>query len=162
MALLALVLTGCKLQYGVGYNQGYEPEQPIPFDHSVHVGKHNIQCMYCHSHVERSTHSNIPSLQTCMNCHIQVKTDSPHITKLREAFESGKGIEWVKVHMLPDHVRFNHSAHINKGVNCMTCHGEIEKMKVVRQHSDLSMGWCVNCHREKENKAPLNCSTCHY
>lgn len=162
MVLLSFGLTGCKFQPGIGYNKGYEPTQPIPFDHSVHVGKHNIQCQYCHSSVERSTHSNIPSLQTCMNCHIQVKTDSPHITKLREAFEGGQPIEWVKVHMLPDHVRFNHAAHLNKGVSCQTCHGEIEKMQVVRQHSDLSMGWCVNCHREQQNKAPLNCSTCHY
>ena len=157
-----LFLVGCKFQYGIGYNKGYQPEQPIPFDHSLHVGTHNIQCQYCHNQVERSTHSNIPALQTCMNCHNQVKTDSPYITKLREAYDAGGSIEWVKVHMLPDHVRFNHSAHLNKGVSCQTCHGEIEKMKVVYQYSDLSMGWCINCHREKESKAPLNCSTCHY
>jgi hypothetical protein len=159
---LGLFLVGCKFQYGIGYNKGYQPEQPIPFDHSLHVGTHNIQCQYCHNQVERSTHSNIPALQTCMNCHNQVKTDSPYITKLREAYDAGGSIEWVKVHMLPDHVRFNHSAHLNKGVSCQTCHGEIEKMKVVYQYSDLSMGWCINCHREKESKAPLNCSTCHY
>ena len=159
---LGLFLTGCKFQYGIGYNKGYQPEQPLPFDHSLHVGTHNIQCQYCHNQVERSTHSNIPALQTCMNCHNQVKTDSPYITKLREAYDAGGSIEWVKVHMLPDHVRFNHSAHLNKGVSCQTCHGEIEKMKVVYQYSDLSMGWCINCHREKESKAPLNCSTCHY
>lgn len=159
---LGLFLVGCKFQYGIGYNKGYQPEQPLPFDHSLHVGTHNIQCQYCHNQVERSTHSNIPALQTCMNCHNQVKTDSPYITKLREAYDAGGSIEWVKVHMLPDHVRFNHSAHLNKGVSCQTCHGEIEKMKVVYQYSDLSMGWCINCHREKESKAPLNCSTCHY
>ncbi len=159
---LGLFLVGCKFQYGIGYNKGYQPEQPIPFDHSLHVGTHNIQCQYCHNQVERSTHSNIPALQTCMNCHNQVKTDSPYITKLREAYDAGGSVEWVKVHMLPDHVRFNHSAHLNKGVSCQTCHGEIEKMKVVYQYSDLSMGWCINCHREKESKAPLNCSTCHY
>lgn len=159
---LGLSLVGCKFQYGIGYNKGYQPEQPLPFDHSLHVGTHNIQCQYCHNQVERSTHSNIPALQTCMNCHNQVKTDSPYITKLREAYDAGGSIEWVKVHMLPDHVRFNHSAHLNKGVSCQTCHGEIEKMKVVYQYSDLSMGWCINCHREKESKAPLNCSTCHY
>jgi hypothetical protein len=159
---MGLFLVGCKFQYGIGYNKGYQPEQPIPFDHSLHVGTHNIQCQYCHNQVERSTHSNIPALQTCMNCHNQVKTDSPYITKLREAYDAGGSVEWVKVHMLPDHVRFNHSAHLNKGVSCQTCHGEIEKMKVVYQYSDLSMGWCINCHREKESKAPLNCSTCHY
>lgn len=160
--ILSQLLAGCEFRPSFGYNKGYQPEQPIPYDHSVHVGKHNIQCQYCHSQVERSTHSNIPSLQTCMNCHLQVKTDSPQIQKLREAYDAGKSIEWVKVHMLPDHVRFNHSAHVTKGVNCQTCHGNVEKMQKVYQYSDLSMGWCVNCHRQSENKAPLNCSTCHY
>ncbi len=157
-----LVLMGCKFQPGIGYNKGYQPEQPIPFDHSIHVGKHNIQCQYCHNQVERSKHSNIPSLQTCMNCHMQVMTDRPGIQKLREAFDAGQSIEWVRVHMLPDHVRFNHMSHVSKGVNCQTCHGEVEKMQTVYQNSDLSMGWCVNCHREQSNKAPLNCSTCHF
>ena len=165
-AVLALsmsqILAGCEFQPAIGYNKGYQPEQPIPYDHSVHVGKHNIQCQYCHNQVERSRHSNIPSLATCMNCHLQVKTDSPHIQKLREAYDAGKPIEWTRVHMLPDHVMFNHSAHIAKGVNCQTCHGPIEKMQKVYQYSDLSMGWCVNCHRKPENKAPINCSTCHH
>lgn len=174
ISLLALstalmALTGCrselmeKLGWGsFGYNKGHSPEQPIPFDHSLHVGQYNIQCQYCHNQVERSRSSTIPALATCMNCHMTVKTDSPFIQKLRESYDSGKSVEWVKVHMLPDHVQFNHSAHIAKGVNCQTCHGQIETMKQVTQFSDLSMGWCVNCHRQPENKAPLNCSTCHH
>jgi hypothetical protein len=157
-----LTLTGCKFQFGWGYNKGYSPEQPIPFDHSLHVGQIGMQCMYCHNQVERSAHSNIPALSTCMNCHLVVKTDSPHIQKMREAYDKGESIPWEIVHMLPDHAKFNHSAHISKGVNCQTCHGPVETMKQVYQHSDLSMGWCVNCHREPENKAPLSCSTCHY
>jgi hypothetical protein len=162
-SLISLVaLTGCKFQPGWGYNKGYSPEQPIPFDHSLHAGKHNIQCQYCHSQVERSKHANIPSTQTCMNCHTQILTNKPNIQKLRETFDAGKSVEWVKVHMLPDHVKFNHAAHIAKGVNCQTCHGEIEKMQKVSQHADLSMGWCVNCHREPANKAPINCTTCHH
>lgn len=160
--VLAMALSGCKFQFGVGYNQGFSPEQPIPFDHSLHVGQNKIQCQYCHNQVERSGHSNIPALSTCMNCHLVVKTDSPYIQKMREAYDAGKSIEWVKVHMLPDHVKFDHSAHIAKGVNCSTCHGPVETMQKVYQHSDLSMGWCVNCHREPENNAPLNCSTCHH
>ena len=146
---LSQILVGCKFP-SVGYNQGYQPEQPIAYDHSVHVGKHNIQCMYCHNQVERSKHANIPALQTCMNCHIQVKTDSPLIQKLREAYDSGKSVKWVRVHMLPDFTHFNHSTHILRGVNCETCHGQIEKMQRVYQYSDLSMGWCVNCHRKPE------------
>ncbi len=157
-----LTLTGCNFQFGFGYNQGYQPDQPIAFSHELHVGQNGMQCQYCHNQVERSTAANIPALSTCMNCHLVVKTDSPEIKKLRDAYDAGKSIEWVKVHMLPDHVKFNHAAHIAKGVNCQTCHGEIEKMEKVYQYSDLSMGWCVNCHRQPENKAPINCSTCHH
>lgn len=162
-------LTGCRSEFmeklgwgSFGYNQGYTPEQPLPFDHSVHAGANQIQCQYCHNQVERSKDSNIPALSTCMNCHMTVRTDSPFIQKLREAYDAGKSIEWVKVTMLPDHVHFNHSAHIAKGVMCQTCHGEVEKMKQVTQFANLSMGFCVNCHRQPENKAPLNCSTCHH
>jgi hypothetical protein len=159
----AFALTGCDQfhKLGWGYNQGYAPEQPIPFDHSLHVGTNKIQCQYCHNQVERSRHSNIPALSTCMNCHLTVKTDSPHIQKLREAFNAGQSIEWVRVHNLPDHVQFNHSAHLNRGVNCQTCHGPVETMQKIEQFSTLDMGWCVNCHRQPENHAPLNCSTCH-
>lgn len=161
--LLLFFAVGCdKFRPAIGYNKGYEPEQPIPFDHSIHVGKNEMKCQYCHNQVERSKPSNIPSLATCMNCHIQVRTDSPYITKMREAYEKGQSIEWVRVHMLPDHVRFDHSAHVQKGVSCSTCHGEVEKMSKVKQFEDLSMGWCINCHRQPENKAPLNCTTCHY
>ena len=148
----------------IGYNSGYSPEQPIPYSHELHVGKHNIQCQYCHNQVENSKSSNIPALSTCMNCHQQINgTEHPeNIKKLREAYADNKPIEWVRVHMLPDHVMFNHQAHVQKGVNCQTCHGPIEKMAKVYQFSDLSMGWCINCHRKPENKAPLNCTTCHH
>jgi hypothetical protein len=159
----AFALTGCDQihKLGIGYNRGYQPEQPIPFDHTIHVAQNKIQCQYCHNQVERSAHANIPALSTCMNCHLTVKTDSPHIQKLREAFDKGQTIEWVNVHMLPDFVHFNHSAHIQRGVNCQTCHGPVETMQRVYQFQTLDMGWCVNCHRQPENRAPLNCSTCH-
>lgn len=160
--LAGSILSACKFQPGIGYNKGYEPEQPIAYDHSLHVGQLKIQCQYCHNQVERTKHSNIPALSTCMNCHNQVATDRPGVQKMAEAYGAGKSIEWVRVHMLPDFVHFNHSAHVSKGVNCQTCHGPIETMKKVSQFSDLSMGWCVNCHRQPEYNAPLNCSTCHY
>lgn len=163
LAILALVFGACsKFQPGIGYNKNYQPDQPIPFDHSLHVGTYQVKCQYCHNQVERSKHSNIPALSTCMNCHMQVKTESPYIAKIREAYEKNESIEWVRVHMLPDHVQFNHSAHVQKGVSCNTCHGPIDTMKTVYQFSDLSMGWCINCHRQPENKAPLNCTTCHH
>jgi len=175
--LIVLLLGGCKWQFGWGYNGGYSPDQPIPFSHQLHVGENKMQCLYCHNQTERSVHANIPALSTCMNCHLLVKTDSPHIQKLREAYDKGDSIPWVKVHMLPDHVKFNHAAHLSKGVNCEQCHGPIQTMAKVYQYQDLSMGWCVNCHRNREtedalntnpsnktplNKAPVNCSTCHH
>ena len=179
LSLTVFFLSGCLFQnpnggerVGIGYNKGYAPDQPIAFSHELHVGTHKIQCQYCHNQVERSKSSNIPSLSTCMNCHQQVAgkpgeeavpghKNTDEIKKLRDAYNDGKSIEWVRVHMLPDHVSFNHQAHVGKGVSCQTCHGEIEKMAKVTQYSDLSMGWCVNCHRQPENKAPLNCTTCH-
>ena len=180
LSLTVFFLSGCLFQnpnggerVGIGYNKGYAPDQPIAFSHELHVGTHKIQCQYCHNQVERSKSSNIPSLATCMNCHQQVAgkpgeetvpgyKNTDEIKKLRDAYNDGKSIEWVRVHMLPDHVTFNHQAHVAKGVSCQTCHGEIEKMAKVTQYSDLSMGWCVNCHRQPENKAPLNCTTCHH
>ena len=171
LGVFAATLTSCFFQnpeggqrVGIGYNKGYSPDQPIPFSHELHVGTHKIQCQYCHNQVERSKTSNIPALSTCMNCHQQVtgSKNPDAIKKLREAYTDGKSIEWVKVHMLPDHVQFNHQAHVTRGVSCQTCHGEIEKMAKVSQYSDLSMGWCIACHRQPENKAPLNCTTCHH
>ena len=130
---------------------GYEPEQPIPYSHRLHVGELGLDCRYCHSQVENQGHSNIPSSEICMNCHSQIKTDSPYIKKIKESYESGVPIEWVKVHMLPDYAYFNHSRHVNSGVSCVSCHGRVDQMEVVRQVEPLSMAWCLECHR---NPAP--------
>ena len=173
---------GKSLDLGLGYNQGYAPEQPIPFDHKLHAGKLKMECKYCHSQAERAKHAGAPSLNVCWNCHNQVKgllvddpknpgektqTRSEHIAKLSKLMddtESDQSIEWVRIHQLPDHARFNHAPHVKRGVSCQTCHGPIEEMTKVYQFSTLSMGWCVNCHRENETgvQGPLNCSTCHY
>lgn len=146
----------------IGYNKGYMPDQPLPFSHKLHAGKYGIDCRYCHTSVAVSRHASIPSLNICMNCHIQVKVDSPWIQKLTEAYNSGKSIAWQKVHLLPDFVKFNHSMHIKAGKDCTVCHGKIAEMSQVYQNASLAMGWCVNCHRLPENHAPTNCSTCHY
>lgn len=143
----------------VGYNKGYAPDQPIDFDHNLHAGVNKIPCLYCHANAPRSRHATVPSLNICMNCHIQVATDRPEIKKLQDHFNNEKAVAWNKVHLLPDFVMFNHKPHIRKGVSCQSCHGVVEKMTKVKQYSDLSMGWCVDCHRR--NKAPLNCTTCH-
>ena len=160
-------VTGCKWG-SIGYNQGYAPEQPLPFSHEKHAGQYKIACVYCHTQVEVAKHSAVPSLDTCMKCHIAVATDKEPIKKLQEKYYAGETVNWVKVHMLPDHVKFNHKRHVHRLSKaddrypaCKTCHGEIKKMPVVKQHSSLSMGWCVNCHREQTPKGPLNCSTCH-
>jgi hypothetical protein len=164
LSLSSLVFTGCRMEKApsVGYNEGYAPEQPMPFKHSLHAGTYQIPCQYCHVGTETSKYATVPALNICMNCHVAVKTDSPWIKQLREANEKGLSIPWIRVHMLPDFVRFNHSPHIKKGVACQTCHGPVETMDVLYQHSDLSMGWCVNCHRKPEHNASINCSTCHY
>lgn len=137
-----------------GYSAvGYQPDQPIPFDHSLHAGQLGMDCRYCHSHVERSSHANVPNAQTCWNCHSQIKTNSEKLVPLRAAMDesfagyTGKPIEWVKIHKLGDYAYFNHSVHVNRGVSCVSCHGKINEMKVVWQDKSQTMGWCLDCHR---------------
>ena len=162
--MLAFVFTGC--EWGsIGYNRGYAPDQPIHFSHELHSGQYKIQCLYCHSSAERAKHSAVPSLNICMNCHLVVATDKPAIQQITEAYNNNKPIVWKKVHMLPDFVKFNHAAHVAKfgaPQACHKCHGPVESMEKMYQYSSLSMGWCINCHRQPENKASVSCSTCHY
>jgi hypothetical protein len=162
LGLSAFVYLMSNNKISFGYNDNYEPDQPIPFSHSLHAGQYQIDCQYCHSSVSVSRHASVPSGNVCMNCHMVVKVDSPWIQKVAEAYNSGESIQWEKVHLLPDHVKFNHAAHIKAGKQCQECHGPVEQMDVLRQYSTMSMGWCVNCHREPENNAPINCGTCHY
>src|SRR5690606_9236417 len=158
----------------LGREQNYQPEQPIFYSHKVHAGDNQISCLYCHGGATEGKHATIPSINTCMNCHMTIneytgtqlyredgtKEDgTAEIQKLYEYAEwntdtrqydrDPKPIEWVKIHNLPDHVYFNHSQHTAAGqIQCQTCHGNIQDMDEVLQFSDLSMGWCVNCHRE--------------
>ena len=149
----------------LGRQQGYQPDQPIRFSHALHAGTHKIDCQYCHQTANKGKNSNIPSLNTCMNCHKQVskgpKYGTEEIAKIYAAVgwdpatktyaNTPKPVEWVRVHNLPDHVYFNHAQHVNAGkVQCQTCHGPIETMDQVYQYSPLSMGWCINCHRNTE------------
>jgi len=147
--------------FSVGVQQGYQPKQPIAFSHALHAGQYEIECQYCHTGVMESKSANIPSANICMNCHINVATGSPEIAKIYKAIDwdpdtqtygdNQKPIEWVRVHNLPDLSYFNHAQHVNVGgQECQTCHGPIETMEVVYQHSQLTMGWCINCHRETE------------
>ncbi|MDQ3393537.1 MAG: c-type cytochrome [Bacteroidota bacterium] len=145
--------------FSIGIQQGYAPKQPIAFSHQLHAGQYEIDCQYCHTTVMKSKNASIPSVNVCMNCHNTIKPESPEIQKLysyidynpdtREYGTNQKPIEWVRVHNLPDFAYFNHAQHTAVGgVACQTCHGPIQEMAVVRQHSNLTMGWCINCHRE--------------
>ena len=159
-----LLTTGC--EWGsIGYNQGYEPEQPIAFPHNLHAGNYKIQCIYCHSTAERANHSVVPSLNVCMNCHQLIPTDGkPELQKLVDAYNNDKPVAWNKVHLLPDFVKFNHKRHVQHfgaPQACHKCHGPVESMDKMYQYSSLSMGSCVNCHRDPANQAPVSCSTCH-
>ncbi len=176
--------------YSIGVQQGYAPKQPIQFSHKLHAGQYKIDCNYCHTGVNRNKSAVIPSANICMNCHGVIKKESPQIQKIYAAIENNQPIQWVRVHNLPDLAYFNHAQHVNVGgINCTTCHGEIAKMEVVEQRSSLTMGWCIDCHRQTEvntkdnkyydklvemhknkSKEPLKvadiggleCSKCHY
>lgn len=129
---------------------GYAPVQPVPFDHSLHVDQLGMDCRYCHTYVDRSEHSNIPDSASCMNCHNQVLPDSPALAPVRESYESGKPVEWVRIHKTPDYVFFNHAVHVNRGISCVECHGQINEMETVQHAKSFSMGFCLDCHRNPE------------
>ena len=163
---------------GLGRNKGYQPEQPIYYSHKVHAGVNQVSCLYCHGGAYEGRHANVPSVNICMNCHMAIneygsgseklyREDGTEVNgtaeiqkiyaaagwdpKTRKYSGKEKPIEWVKIHNLPDHVYFNHSQHTRAGkVQCQTCHGPIQEMPEVKQFADLSMGWCINCHRESK------------
>ena len=145
----------------VTLNPGFEPEQPVPFSHVIHAGKLKMDCRYCHTGVEKGAHATIPATATCINCHSPLdasgapKLSAVHPTSeklkaVHQSWESGKSIPWVRIHRLPDFVFFNHSAHVNRGVSCVVCHGRIDTMDRVGQAKELSMAWCVDCHNHPE------------
>lgn len=137
----------------LGRQQNYAPDQPVKFSHKVHVGDNGIDCKYCHTTVEQGKSAGIPATNLCMNCHVIIRegTNSGkfEIAKVVNASESGKPIEWIRIHNLPEHVFFSHAVHVGSGkIDCASCHGQVEKMDIMKQQNDLSMGWCINCHRE--------------
>lgn len=191
IALIWLTNATIKKARSVGLHKGYQPVQPIAFSHKTHAGQYKIACQYCHVGVEKGKSATIPSTNICMNCHNYIQEGSRYgtkeIAKILESWEKGKPIEWVRIHNLPDYVYFNHAQHVKVGgIACQTCHGPIEEMEEVYQYSDLSMGWCINCHRQSkvdltanpyykrlheqlkekevtvEKIGGLECSKCHY
>src|SRR6266436_8248462 len=131
-------------------NAGVRKPQPVPFSHQHHVTGLGIDCRYCHTSVEDSGFAGIPPTRTCMNCHSQIFANSPFLEPVRESFRSGQSIQWTRVHDLPDFVYFNHSIHVNKGVGCTTCHGQVDRMPLMMQEKSLQMEWCLDCHRNPE------------
>ena len=129
---------------------GYRPRQPVPFSHKLHAGDMGMDCRYCHNTVERAAHAAIPASQTCMNCHSLVKTDSPKLKLVRDSYTTDEPIPWVRVHQLPDYAFFDHRPHLAAGVGCSSCHGRIDQMTIVEMAKPLSMGWCLDCHRDPE------------
>ncbi len=130
---------------------GYQPLQPVLYSHQLHVGQKGMDCRYCHHTVDKASHASVPATETCMNCHSQIAQNSELLQPVRDSYASGNPVEWTKVHMLPDYAYFNHAAHVTAGVGCASCHGRIDTMEIVRQVEPLSMGWCLECHR---NPAP--------
>ena len=127
---------------------GYAPQQPVPFSHKLHAGDMGMDCLYCHNTVEKAAFAAVPPTQTCMNCHSKVRTTSPTLEPLRKSWETDMPMEWVQVHNLPDYVYFDHSVHVQGGVGCESCHGRIDQMPIVTQSQPLTMGWCLECHRD--------------
>jgi cytochrome c553 len=159
---LILTITGIFITYtlvinslSIGRSKDYSPMQPVKFSHAVHAGQNETDCIYCHSSAPYSKIAGIPPVNVCMNCHLMVRngtrSGSFEIAKIITSYENQKPIEWIKVHNLPDHVFFSHAQHVSAGkVDCAECHGNVKEMNVIRQVSDLSMGWCINCHRTRK------------
>lgn len=167
ITIVIIILFGLKLTWdglmGVGVYQGYEPEQPIAYNHKLHAGDNGVACVYCHFGAEKGRAAGIPPANVCMNCHKAIQegpSGKGEIAKIYEALDydpekgtygpNQKPIEWVRVHNLPDHVYFNHSQHVVVGkIECETCHGPVkDEFTVGKQFAPLTMGWCINCHQE--------------
>ena len=149
---------------------GYTPVQPIAFSHKLHAGTMQIDCKYCHSAVTTSPHATVPPVSTCMNCHSVARKNKPEIIKLTKYYEQGVALPWKRVHRVPDYAYFNHSVHVNEGIDCANCHGNVAGMDGATQVSEFTMGACLNCHRNALTtlanvpgikKGPENCWACH-
>jgi len=122
--------------------------QPVPFSHAHHVGDVGIDCRYCHTSVENSAFAGVPPTQTCMNCHSQIWANAPMLEPVRDRYKTDRSLEWVRVHDLPDFAYFNHQIHVARGVGCKSCHGAVDKMPLMWRVEPLTMGWCLDCHRD--------------
>lgn len=147
--LIGLAYTIMGSPYVTG--QSVTHHQPVPFSHAHHAGGLGLDCRYCHASVETARFAEIPPTETCMTCHSQLWTNAAMLAPVRTSLANDQPIHWSRVHVLPDYVYFDHSIHIAKGVGCSTCHGAVDRMPLMRQTAPLTMGWCLDCHR---NPAP--------
>ena len=159
LIIIGVTLIGGAVTAGVWYyftpkytRVGYQPIQPVAFSHAIHAGQLGVDCRYCHSGVDKSWFSNIPAASTCMNCHNQVLKDDPRLALVRESAASGKPIQWIQIHKMPDFVYFNHSVHVTRGISCVECHGRIDQMDEVYHAKPFGMAFCLECHRHPETK----------
>jgi hypothetical protein len=140
--------------------------QPIAFPHNTHAGQFNMDCQYCHFSAERSLDAGIPPVATCWGCHqiIQGRNKPEEVAKIREYWEAGEPIPWVRIYKVSDHVQFPHMRHVNAGVDCTECHGQVQEIEVIEEVApvakNLGMGWCISCH--VENEVRRDCTVCHY
>jgi hypothetical protein len=144
----AIGLTYAVLQSPYATRQNVTPRQPVPFSHEHHVGRLGIDCRYCHTGVETAAFAGLPPTRTCMTCHSQLFTAAPMLAPVRESLAQNKPLHWMRVNRVPDYVYFDHSIHVAKGVGCTTCHGAVGTMALMRQAEPLTMGWCLDCHRD--------------
>jgi hypothetical protein len=169
-----VIIAAFAITYYVSYAErngvGYSPVQPINFSHKLHAGDMKIDCKYCHVGAERSRAASIPTVSICMGCHAIAKKDSPEIQKLTDYYNRGIALPWKRVHKVPEFVYFNHSVHVNKGIDCINCHGDVASMERITQVKILNMGGCLGCHRNAHERmpdlkniknGPDNCWTCH-
>jgi len=156
----AAIVAGVTYYFTPEYTRvGYMPSQPVPFSHDIHVTQLGMDCRYCHTQVEVSGHSNVPTTQTCISCHGEnkIQWESPKLEAVRNSWSTGLPIMWDRIHKAPDYAYFNHAVHVNRGVSCVSCHGNVDQMPVVYQAESQSMGWCLECHRNPEpNLRPLD------
>jgi Cytochrome c7 and related cytochrome c/Class III cytochrome C family len=172
IAVLTTMLVVGKTAEPTRFAIGYAPEQPIPFSHRVHAGANRVPCQYCHTNADRSRDATIPAVQTCMNCHRFIAmADSSIIEKaVVSRLQTDAPMAWTRVYHLPDHVFFDHRAHVQANVQCETCHGDVKKMDVLTRVMDMHMGTCLACHRDPRRylppdspigKGPTDCTACH-
>ena len=150
---------------GASSTQGNSPVQPVKFPHPMHVQTLKMNCVYCHFSATKSPDPGLPAMGTCMGCHTVVGTAKPGVQALTAFYNKKEPVPWIRIHKLPEYVHFPHMRHVNAGVTCQTCHGNVQNMAQVSQQNTLNMGWCVNCHVGRSNppfKARYDCATCHY